>query len=88
MDDICLGDVVRTRKKHPCGSDVWTVIRTGADIKIRCRGCGRIVMLDRAAFLKRRKALLSRGSGHTFPQAECTLPTDLTSSNQTEDQHD
>ena len=32
QDDIRLGDVVRTRKAHPCGGDTWTVIRTGADI--------------------------------------------------------
>lgn len=60
-DDIRLGDIVRTRKIHPCGNDIWEVIRIGADIKIRCSGCGRIVMLDRATFLKRRKAVLSKG---------------------------
>ena len=60
--DILLGDVVVTRKSHPCGSDRWTVIRTGADIKIRCSGCGRIVMLDRESFLRRRKSVVSRGS--------------------------
>ncbi len=60
-EEILLGDVVTTRKPHPCGSDRWTVIRTGADIKIRCSGCGRIVMLDRESFLRRRKAIISRG---------------------------
>lgn len=58
MDPIQLGDVVRMRKSHPCGSDQWTVIRTGADIKIRCSGCGRIVMMDRESFLKQRKKVL------------------------------
>ena len=65
MDDITLGDVIRTRKSHPCGSDEWTVIRVGADIKIKCHGCGRIVMLDREAFLKRRKMTLQKGSETT-----------------------
>lgn len=60
MEEICLGDIVQMRKAHPCGSDRWTVIRTGADIKIKCHGCGRIVMLDRAEFLKRRKKLIER----------------------------
>ncbi len=59
-NDIRLGDVIKTRKPHPCGSDTWTVIRTGADIKIKCQGCGRIVMLDREVFLRKRKATLSR----------------------------
>ena len=35
-EEIRLGDIIQTRKKHPCGQDEWTVIRTGADIKIRC----------------------------------------------------
>ena len=59
--EIRLGDVIRTRKPHPCGCDTWLVIRIGADIKIKCQQCGRIVMLDRDAFLKRRKAVLSQG---------------------------
>ena len=60
MDGVTLGDVVEMRKAHPCGAKEWTVIRTGADIKIRCSGCGRIVMLDREAFCKRVKRLVSR----------------------------
>ena len=59
--EIRLGDVVQTRKQHPCGSSEWTVIRTGADIKIKCNGCGRIVMMDRADFVKRRKKVLEQG---------------------------
>ena len=39
MDEIRIGDVVMTKKKHPCGSSEWTVIRTGADIKMKCSGC-------------------------------------------------
>ena len=59
-NDVFLGDVIQTRKAHPCGGDTWVVIRTGADIKIKCQTCGRIVMLDRAVFLKRRKKVLQR----------------------------
>ena len=61
-DEILIGDIIKTRKSHPCGSDEWTVIRTGADIKMKCNKCGRIVMLDRDSFLRRRKALLSRAA--------------------------
>ena len=68
VEPIFAGDVIRTRKPHPCGGDEWTVIRTGADIKIRCNGCGRIVMLDRESFLRRRKAVLSRGAA---PEESC-----------------
>ena len=62
VEQILVGDVITTRKPHPFGSAEWTVIRTGADIKIRCSGCGRIVMLDRDSFLRRRKAVVSRGT--------------------------
>jgi len=58
MEAFELGDIVQTRKTHPCGSDRWTVIRVGADIKIRCAGCGRIVMMDRADFVKRMKKVV------------------------------
>mgnify|MGYP002543619923 CR=1 FL=1 len=56
MEEIRLGDRVRMRKTHP-----WTVIRIGADIKIKCLGCGRIVMMERADFVKRRKKVLEQG---------------------------
>ncbi len=61
MDEIRLGDTVQMRKTHPCGSEQWSVIRIGADIKIKCLGCGRIVMMDRADFVKRRKKVLVQG---------------------------
>ena len=47
VEEIRLGDLVQMKKVHPCGSAEWTVIRTGADIKIKCSGCARIVMMDR-----------------------------------------
>ena len=61
MEEIRLGDKVKMRKTHPCGSDEWSVIRIGADIKIKCLGCGRIVMMERADFVKRRKKVLVQG---------------------------
>ena len=59
-EEILQGDVIRTRKPHPCGGDEWTVVRTGADIKIRCNRCGRLIMMDRDTFIKRKKSLVSR----------------------------
>ena len=58
MDELQLGDLVQMRKTHPCGSDKWTVIRVGADIKIRCSGGGSIVMMDREDFPKRMKKVI------------------------------
>jgi hypothetical protein len=58
--EIKLGDVVRLKKKHPCGSDEWEVVRLGADIGIKCLGCQRHVLLERSVFERRVKVLLSR----------------------------
>ena len=59
--EIRLGDIVRLRKKHPCGSDEWEVVRIGADIRIRCLKCQRRVLLERSTFERRVKAFVSRG---------------------------
>ncbi|MFQ5855653.1 MAG: DUF951 domain-containing protein [Anaerolineae bacterium] len=56
-----MGDVVRLRKKHPCGSDQWRVIRLGADIGIRCLACDRRVLLPRRKFEKSVKEFIERG---------------------------
>ncbi len=55
-----VGDLVKMRKTHPCGGDLWTITFVGADIKMRCEKCGRVVMLDRSTFEKRvKKVMLS-----------------------------
>ena len=53
-----VGDLVKMRKAHPCGSDQWTITYVGADIKMRCEKCGRIVMLERPVFEKRLKKIV------------------------------
>ena len=58
---VCLDDVVRLRKPHPCGSFEWTVVRLGADIGLRCHGCGHKVLLPRRTLEKRLKTFVSRG---------------------------
>lgn len=45
--DINVGDKVKLKKKHPCGSTEWEVLRVGADFRIKCMGCGRQVMIAR-----------------------------------------
>ncbi|HIE17133.1 MAG TPA: DUF951 domain-containing protein [Dehalococcoidia bacterium] len=59
--EISVGDVVRLKKKHPCGGDEWLVMRVGADIRIRCVKCHRLVLLERGVFERRVKAFISRG---------------------------
>ena len=44
---ISVGDVVTLKKPHPCGSSTWEVLRTGADFRLKCTGCGHQVMMPR-----------------------------------------
>jgi hypothetical protein len=62
LSDLSLGDIVQLRKPHPCGSREWEVVRLGADIGIRCRGCGHRILMERRELAKRMKIILSRGS--------------------------
>jgi hypothetical protein len=58
--ELHLGDVVRMRKEHPCGSTDWTVVRLGADIGLRCVLCGRRIMLPRTDLERNFKAFVQR----------------------------
>ena len=59
MIDISVGDTVRLRKVHPCGSSIWVVTRIGADIGLKCQVCAHRVMLTRREFNKSVKVVLS-----------------------------
>lgn len=58
VNEFELGDIVEMKKQHPCGSKEFEVIRLGADIKIKCTGCGRIVMIPRSKFVKGAKKII------------------------------
>jgi hypothetical protein len=58
--DVKIGDIVRLRKAHPCGSYEWEVTRVGADIGIKCLKCQRRVLLERDNFRKRLKQFVSQ----------------------------
>ena len=47
-----IGDIVKTKKKHPCGSLEWEITRVGVDFKLKCKGCERVIMLPREKALK------------------------------------
>jgi hypothetical protein len=55
--DYQLGDFLILRKKHPCGSFRWEVLRVGADIRLLCTGCGRMIMLPRHDLERRIKSV-------------------------------
>ena len=55
------GDFVQMRKPHACGANEWLVTRTGADVKIKGRHCGRVVMLSRQDFERAARKNLGKG---------------------------
>ena len=64
---LAVGDVVRTRKAHPCGSDQWEIIRLGADVRITCTGCGRSVLMDRVKLERRIRQFVKRAAPEEEP---------------------
>lgn len=54
-----IGDIVETKKQHPCGSKNWEITRVGVDFKLKCLGCGHVVMLDREKAIKSIKKKIS-----------------------------
>ncbi|HHV54150.1 MAG TPA: DUF951 domain-containing protein [Firmicutes bacterium] len=65
-----LGDIVRLRKPHPCGSTDWEILRTGMDFRLRCTGCNRVVMLPRTQFERSVKAVVRRAAADEMDRAE------------------
>lgn len=61
--DINVGDIVRLKKQHPCGSKEWDVLRSGADFRLKCRGCGHQIMIARRLLEKNIREIRS-GNQH------------------------
>jgi hypothetical protein len=61
LPDLRMADVLRLRKPHPCGTSDWLVVRLGADIGLKCTGCGRRILLTRREVARRMKATVRRG---------------------------
>ena len=47
-----VGDIVKVKKQHPCGSKLWEITRVGVDFKLKCKGCGHVIMIERPKALK------------------------------------
>ncbi|TFH34190.1 MAG: DUF951 domain-containing protein [Anaerolineales bacterium] len=60
LPDLEMDDLLRLRKPHPCGSTDWVVVRLGADIGLKCLGCGRRILLPRREVGRRMKTRLPR----------------------------
>lgn len=60
MTEFNLGDVVKLKKKHPCGSYEWEILRVGADFRLKCVGCGHQVMMKRTLVEKNLKGHIKK----------------------------
>ncbi len=59
--DIQVGNIVKLKKQHPCGSHEWEVLRIGADFRIKCTGCGHQIMIPRKTLEKSVKEIKTQG---------------------------
>lgn len=58
MTDFQVGNIIKLKKKHPCGSYEWEILRVGADFRLKCAGCGHQVMLARSLVEKNLKGII------------------------------
>lgn len=63
-EKIQVGDVIKMKKQHPCGTNEWEVIRIGMDFRLKCLGCGRQVMIPRKLVEKNFRGFLKRGENN------------------------
>ena len=55
--NIDVGNIVKLKKQHPCGSQEWEVLRIGADFRLKCMGCGHQIMIARKLVEKNLKEI-------------------------------
>lgn len=55
-----VGDIVKLKKPHPCGSQEWKILRVGADFRLQCQGCGHQVMVPRKLVEKNTRGLMKK----------------------------
>ncbi|RVU70456.1 MULTISPECIES: DUF951 domain-containing protein [Lactobacillus] len=75
-DAYNLADTVQMKKPHACQKNDWEILRLGADIKLKCMGCGHVVMLPRAEFNRKVKKVLTKANDPVNLKKEHYLPKD------------
>jgi len=55
-----VGDLVKLKKPHPCGSQEWEILRVGADFRLKCAGCGHQIMIERKIVEKSTRGLTKK----------------------------
>lgn len=67
---LYVGDIVQTRKSHPCGGNQWEIMRVGMDFRIRCTTCGHQVWIPRVKLEKSIKKVLVSNAPVEVQQGE------------------
>ena len=62
MDKYAVGDIVKLKKQHPCGSSEWEILRVGADFRLKCMGGGHLVIVPRKLVEKNDRGLKKSGT--------------------------
>ena len=75
-----VGDIVKLKKQHPCGSQEWEILRVGADFRLKCMGCDHQIMIARKlvrripkAFAKKMKQNLKNNKKNTCETSQIML---------------
>ena len=71
-----LGDTVLMKKPHACQVNDWEILRIGADIKLKCMGCGHMVMMSRSDFNRKMKKVLTKANDPANLKKEQYVPKD------------
>lgn len=66
--DVRVGDTLLMKKPHPCGAKEFLVLRAGADFRVRCKGCGREVMVARAKIERHIRQIIRPEAAPNQPQ--------------------
>ena len=71
-----LADTVQMKKSHACQVNDWEILRMGADIKLKCMGCGHMVMMPRSEFNRKMKKVLTKANDQEKKKKEQYVPKD------------
>lgn len=73
-EEYALADTVQMKKPHACQKNDWEIMRLGADIRLKCLGCGRTIMMPRAEFNRKLKKVLTKANDPVNKKKEFYLP--------------
>ncbi len=74
--NLLVGDIIKMKKPHPCGSKEWELLRVGMDFRMKCTGCGHQVMLPRVQAEKNIRGVVRAGETLSLEQVKMSAPAE------------